>query len=146
MEFSKQEIELFFPLPGPWSKNFFYKTFLIWSKVFKINFQNRKKTYFDLVWPIWTHLDLSWPILTQLDLSWPILTYFDLSWPIFTYFCLFSPILINLDLSWPLGKLRSLCMIMLVRAKYTYTPNCTFIVQCTYSAMCSFSAKCKVHN
>ena len=29
-------------------------------------------------------------------------------------------------------------MIMLVRAKTTYTPNCTFIVECTYSAKCSF--------
>ena len=35
-------MELFLPLPGLWSKNFFYKMFFIWSKEFKINFQNRK--------------------------------------------------------------------------------------------------------
>ena len=39
MELSKQEMELFIPLPGPWSKNLFYEMFLIWSKEFKINFQ-----------------------------------------------------------------------------------------------------------
>ena len=74
LDFSKQEIELFFPLSGPWSMNFFYKTFLIWSKVFKINFQNRKKTYFDLFLPILTHLDLQgeskkWPPQLLLNFS-----------------------------------------------------------------------------
>ena len=42
MELSKQEMELFLPLPGLWSKNLFYKMFLIWAKELKINFQNRK--------------------------------------------------------------------------------------------------------
>ena len=79
--------------------------------------------------------DLSWPILTYIDKSSPILTYIELSWPILTY----------LDLSWPSGKLCSLCMVMLVRAKNDYTPNCTFSVECNYSAKCSFIAKCKVH-
>ena len=45
MELSKQEMELFLPLPGLWSKNFFYKMFLICSKGFKIDFQNRKWNY-----------------------------------------------------------------------------------------------------
>ena len=45
MELSKQEMELFLTLPGLWSKNFFYKTFFISSKGFKIDFQNRKWNY-----------------------------------------------------------------------------------------------------
>ena len=143
MEFSKQEMKLFLRLPGLWLKNFFYKMFLIWSNVFKINFQNRKLTYLDLSWPILTHLDLSWPVLNYLDLSWPILTCFDLCWPILTYFHihwqiltylnLSRTILTYLDLSWPQRRLHSLWMIMLVRAKYTYIPNCSFI----------FESKCK---
>ena len=102
MEFSKQEIKLFLRLPGLWLKNFFYKMFLIWSNVFKINFHNRKLTYLDLSWPILTHLDLSWPVLTYLDLSWPILTFVDLSWPIFTSIDKSWPILTYLELSWPI--------------------------------------------
>ena len=50
MELSKQEMELFLPLPGLWSKNFFYKMFLICSKGFKINFQNRKWNYPNRKW------------------------------------------------------------------------------------------------
>ena len=42
MDFSKQEMELFLPLLGLWSKNFFYKMFLIWSNGLQINFQNKK--------------------------------------------------------------------------------------------------------
>ena len=38
-------MELFLPLPGLWSKNFFYKMFLYQSKGFKINFQNRKRNF-----------------------------------------------------------------------------------------------------
>ena len=102
MEFSKQEMKLFLRLPGLWLKNFFYKMFLIWSNVFKINFHNRKLTYLDLSWPILTHLDLSWPVLTYLDLSWPILTFVDLSWPIFTYIDKSWPILTYIELSWPI--------------------------------------------
>ena len=55
MEFSKQEIKLFLPLPGLWSKNFFCKMFLIWSKGFKINIQNRKYTYLDQSLPTFTY-------------------------------------------------------------------------------------------
>ena len=50
MELSKQEMELFLPLPGLWWKNLFYKMFLIWSKGFKINFQNRKWNYPNRKW------------------------------------------------------------------------------------------------
>ena len=32
-------MELFHPLPGPWSKNLFYKRFFVWSKEFKINYK-----------------------------------------------------------------------------------------------------------
>ena len=35
-------MELFFPLPGLESKNFFYKVFLIFTKEFKIDLKNRK--------------------------------------------------------------------------------------------------------
>ena len=42
MELSKQEMKLFLSLPGLWSKNFFYKMFLIWFKRLKIDFQNMK--------------------------------------------------------------------------------------------------------
>ena len=42
MELIKQEMELFHPLPDLWSKNFFYKMFLIYAKEFEIDFQNRK--------------------------------------------------------------------------------------------------------
>ena len=45
MVLSKQEIESFLPLPGLWSKNFFFKMCLTFIKVFKINFQNRKWNY-----------------------------------------------------------------------------------------------------
>ena len=38
MELSKQEMELFYLLPGLWLKNFFSKMFLIFTKVFKIGF------------------------------------------------------------------------------------------------------------
>ena len=45
MELSKQERELFLPLPVLWSKNFFNKNFLISTQEFKIDFQNRKRNY-----------------------------------------------------------------------------------------------------
>ena len=38
MELFKQEIELFLPLLGLWSKSFFYKMFHIFLKEFKIDF------------------------------------------------------------------------------------------------------------
>ena len=50
MELSKQEMELFLHLPGLRSKNFFYEMFLIRSKGFKINFQNRKQNYPNRKW------------------------------------------------------------------------------------------------
>ena len=142
MEFSKQEIKLFLRLPGLWLKNFFYKMFFHLVQCFQNHFSKQE---IDLSWPILTHLDPSRPILTCLDLSWPILTYFDLCWPILTYFHihwqiltylnLSRTILTYLDLSWPQRRLHSLCMIMLVRAKYTYIPNCSFIFEC----------KCKIN-
>ena len=59
MELSKQEMELFHPLPGLWSKNLFYKMFLIWSKEFKINFQNRKWNYPNRKWNYLSHFQAS---------------------------------------------------------------------------------------
>ena len=38
MQLSKQEMESFYLLPGLWLKNFFYKMFLIFTEVFKIDF------------------------------------------------------------------------------------------------------------
>ena len=37
MELSKQEMELFIPFPGLWSKIFFYQKFFIYTKEFKID-------------------------------------------------------------------------------------------------------------
>ena len=45
MDLFKQEMELFLPLPVLWSKNFFNKKFLISTKEFKIDFQNRNRNY-----------------------------------------------------------------------------------------------------
>ena len=45
MELFKQETELFHPLPDLWSKYLFYKMFLIFTEVFKIDFWNRKWNY-----------------------------------------------------------------------------------------------------
>ena len=59
MELSKQEIELFLPLLDLWSKNFFFKMFLIWSKEFKINFQNRKWNYSNMKWKYLPHFQAS---------------------------------------------------------------------------------------
>ena len=50
MELSKQEMELFIPFPGLWSKNFFYNIFSILTKDFKIGFQNRKWNYANRIW------------------------------------------------------------------------------------------------
>ena len=49
MELFKQEMELFIPFPGIWSKNFFYNIFYILIKEFKIEFQNRKWNYFSYI-------------------------------------------------------------------------------------------------
>ena len=59
MELSKQEIELFLPLPGFWSKNFFYKMSLICSKRFKIDFQNRKWNHPNRKWNYFSHFQAS---------------------------------------------------------------------------------------
>ena len=59
MELSKQEIELLLLLPGLWSKNFSYKMFLIRSKGFKINFQNRKWNYSKRKWNYFSHFQAS---------------------------------------------------------------------------------------
>ena len=64
MDFSKQEIELFLPLPGLWSKNFFIKRFWFGPMFLKSIFQTGNR-------PILTHHDPSRPILTYIDLSWP---------------------------------------------------------------------------
>ena len=50
---------LFLPLWGLWSKNFFYKMFLIWSKGFKIDFQNRKWNYPNRKWNHFSHFQAS---------------------------------------------------------------------------------------
>ena len=52
MESSKQEMELFLPLLGLWSKNFFYYICSKLSKVFKIDFQNRKWNFFSTSRPL----------------------------------------------------------------------------------------------
>ena len=59
MELSKQEMELFLPLPGLWSKNFFYKMFLICSKGFKFDFQNRKWNNPNRKWNYFFHFQFS---------------------------------------------------------------------------------------
>ena len=59
MELSKQEMDLFLPLPGLGSKNIFYKMFLNCSKGFKINFQNRKWNYPNRKWNYFTHFQAS---------------------------------------------------------------------------------------
>ena len=59
MELSKQQMELFLPLAGLISKNFFYKMFLICSKRFKINFQNRKWNYPNRKWNYFSHFQAS---------------------------------------------------------------------------------------
>ena len=56
--YSKQEIELFLPLSGWWSNNYFYKKILISTKMFKIGFQNRKRNYLNRKWNYLSHL---WP-------------------------------------------------------------------------------------
>ena len=59
MELSKQEMELFLPLPDLWSKNFFYKMFVICSKGIKINFQNRKWNNPNRKWNYFSHFQAS---------------------------------------------------------------------------------------
>ena len=59
MELSKREMEIFLPLPGLWSKKLFYKRFFIWSKGFKINFQNRKWNYPNRKWNYFFHFQAS---------------------------------------------------------------------------------------
>ena len=59
MELSKQEMELFLPLPGLWSKNFFYKMSLIFSKGLKIDFQNRKWNCPNRKWNHFSHFQAS---------------------------------------------------------------------------------------
>jgi len=51
-------MELFIPLPDLWSKKFFYKMFLIWSKGFKIHFQNRKWNYPNRKWNYLSHFQV----------------------------------------------------------------------------------------
>ena len=55
MEFFKKEMELFLPLPGIQSKNFFYLMFFIHSKGFKIDFKNRKWNHANRKWNCFSH-------------------------------------------------------------------------------------------
>ena len=66
MELSKQEIELFLPLPGLWSKNFFYKMLLIITKESKIDFQNRKWNYLNRKW---NYLNRKWNYFSHFHVS-----------------------------------------------------------------------------
>jgi hypothetical protein len=50
MELSEQEMELFLPFPVIGSKNFFNKSFLIWSSDSKMVFGNRKWNYLNRKW------------------------------------------------------------------------------------------------
>ena len=59
MELSKQEMELFLSLPCFWSKNFFYNIFSIFTKEFKIGFQNRKWNYPNRKWNYFSHFQAS---------------------------------------------------------------------------------------
>ena len=59
MEWCKQEMELYLPLPGLWSKNLFYKMFLICSKGLKIDFQNREWNYANRKWNYFSHFQAS---------------------------------------------------------------------------------------
>ena len=59
MKLSKQEMELFHPLPGIWSKNFFCKIILIWSKEFKFNFRKRKWNNPNRKWNYFSHFQVS---------------------------------------------------------------------------------------
>ena len=55
MELSKQEMELFLTHPGLLSKNFCYDIFFIFTKEFKIDFQNRKWNYPNRKWNYFSH-------------------------------------------------------------------------------------------
>ena len=59
MELFKQEMELFLPLPGLWSNNFFYNIISISTNEFKINFQNRKWSYPNRKWNYFFHFQAS---------------------------------------------------------------------------------------
>ena len=59
MESSKQEMELSVPLPGLWSKYFFYESFTICSKGFTIDFQNRKWNHPNRTWNYFSHFQAS---------------------------------------------------------------------------------------
>ena len=52
-------MELFLPLPGLRSKNFFYNIFSILTKEFKIVFQNRKWNFPNRIWYYFSHLKAS---------------------------------------------------------------------------------------
>ena len=59
MELSKPEMDLFLPLLGLWSKNFFCKIFLISIKKFKIDFHNRKWNYPNRIGNYFSHIKAS---------------------------------------------------------------------------------------
>ena len=58
MELFKQEMELFHPLPDLWSKNFFYKMSLIFTKELIIDFQNRKWNYPHRKWNYFSNVKM----------------------------------------------------------------------------------------
>ena len=61
-------MELFFPILGLWSKNIFWKNFLISTSTqdFKIDFQNRKQIYLNRKW---NYLNRKWNYFSHFHVS-----------------------------------------------------------------------------
>ena len=59
MELLKQDMKLFLPPTGLWAKNFLYNIFSIFTKEFKIDFQNRKWNYSKRKWDYFCHFQSS---------------------------------------------------------------------------------------
>ena len=67
MKWSKQKMELFYLLPGLWSKDILYIIFFcIFFKKFKIDFQNRKLNDLNMKWNYFTQL---WPLIEKLFIT-----------------------------------------------------------------------------
>ena len=98
MELSKQEIDLFLILPGLWSKNFFSKTFLIFTKDINIDFHSRKWNYQNRKWNYFSHFQASdqktffykifviWSDGFRIDLQNRKWNYLNRKWNYFSYF------------------------------------------------------------
>ena len=97
MELSKQEMELFLILPGLWLKNFFSKTFLIFTKDINIDFQIRKWNYLNRKWNYFSYFQAS----DQKPLLHNVCHFhlFSHIFNFFNFFQLFSTIFTYLDLS-----------------------------------------------